>query len=46
MRLHTALRLIDVVAGVVDAWRPFSEDTLLGKTIWEIRTRRLLGVIA
>jgi hypothetical protein len=33
-------------AGVIEAWRFFSEGSLLGKTIWEIRTRRLLGVIA
>ena len=37
---------INLVAGVVQAWKSFSRDTLLGKTIWEIRTRRLLGVIA
>jgi hypothetical protein len=37
---------VHLVAGVVDAWRSFSEDTLLGKAIWEIRTRQLLGVIA
>jgi len=36
---------LNLVAGVVEAWRSFSEDTLLGKTIWEIRTRRLLGII-
>jgi hypothetical protein len=36
---------VNLVAGVVEAWKSFSEDTLLGKTIWEIRTRQLLGVI-
>jgi hypothetical protein len=36
---------VNLVAGVVEAWKSFSEDTLLGKAIWEIRTRRLLGVI-
>lgn len=36
---------VQLLAGVVNAWSSFSEDTLLGKTIWEIRTRRLLGVI-
>ena len=36
---------VNLIAGVVEAWKSFSEDTLLGKTIWEIRTRRLLGVI-
>jgi hypothetical protein len=38
-------RDVNLAAGVVEAWKSFSEDTLLGKTIWEIRTRRLLGVI-
>lgn len=36
---------VDLIAAVVEGWKSFSEDTLLGKTIWEIRTRRLLGVI-
>jgi hypothetical protein len=36
---------VNLVAGVVQAWKSFSEDTLLGKTIWGIRTRRLLAVI-
>jgi hypothetical protein len=36
---------VNLVAGVGEAWKSLSADTLLGKTIWEIRTRRLLGVI-
>lgn len=36
---------INLVAGVTDAWKVLSEDSLLGKTIWEIRTKGLLGVI-
>ena len=37
---------LDLMAGVTEAWRSFSEDSLLGKTIWEIRTKKLLGIIA
>jgi hypothetical protein len=36
---------VNLVAGVIEAWKFFSQRTLLGRTIWEIRTRRLLGVI-
>jgi hypothetical protein len=36
---------INLIAGVTEAWKVFSEDSLLGKTIWEIRTRKLLGII-
>jgi hypothetical protein len=36
---------VSLVAGVGEAWKYFSEDTLLGKAIWGIRTRRLLRVI-
>jgi hypothetical protein len=36
----------ELTIGAVEAWKPFSEDTLIGKAIWEIRSRRLLGVIA
>jgi hypothetical protein len=33
------------MAGATNAWKVLSGDSLLGKTIWEIRTKRLLGVI-
>jgi hypothetical protein len=36
---------IDLLAGVTDAWKVLSEDSLLGKKIWEIRTKGLLGII-
>jgi hypothetical protein len=36
---------INLLAGVTDAWKVLSEDSLLGKTIWEIRTKSLLGII-
>jgi hypothetical protein len=37
---------LDLMAGVTEAWKSFSEDSLLGKTIWEIRTKKLLRIIA
>jgi len=36
---------VSLRAGVANAWEVLSEDSLLGKTIWEIRTKRLLGII-
>ena len=36
---------IELLAGVTDAWKILSEDSLLGKTIWEIRTKGILGII-
>ena len=36
---------IDLCAAATQAWLEFSEGILLGRTIWEIRTRRLLGVV-
>ncbi len=36
---------VDLLAGVTDAWKVLSEDSLLGETIWEIRTKRLLRII-
>jgi hypothetical protein len=32
-------------AGTLEGWQELSVHSLLGKTIWEIRTRRLLGVL-
>ncbi len=37
---------VDLRAAVMDSWKYFSESTLIGKTIWAIRTRVLLGALA
>jgi hypothetical protein len=29
----------------VEAWKPLSENTFIGRVIWELRTRKLLGAI-
>ena len=36
---------VELLAGVTKAWEEISHDLLLGKVIWGIRTRELLGVI-
>lgn len=36
---------MDLLAGVVDAWKEMSQGSLLGKAIWNIRTKALLGVL-
>ena len=36
---------VDLRAAVTEAWLEFSEGMLLGKIIWEIRTKTLLGII-
>ena len=36
---------VELRAGVTTAWGTMSRESLLGKVIWEIRTRRLLGVL-
>ena len=45
--------LLDIYPGDVelarccaDAWKPLSENTFIGRVIWKLRARRLLGVIA
>ena len=38
-------RAVDLKAGVTVAWQGLSEHTLLGKAIWNLRTRGLLGVL-
>jgi hypothetical protein len=37
---------IDLKAAVVEAWKHIAEGTMLGQTIWSIRTKDLLGAIA
>ena len=37
---------VDLVAAVIKAWPEISNDTLLGRAIWNIRTKGLLGVLA
>lgn len=36
---------VELVAAVVKAWQEMSEGSLLGKVIWNIRTKKLLGVV-
>jgi hypothetical protein len=36
---------VDLVAAVVQAWKDLSDGALLGRAIWNIRARALLGVI-
>lgn len=36
---------VELLAGVTNAWAEMSRDSLLGKAIWNIRTKKLLGVI-
>jgi hypothetical protein len=36
---------VELLAGVAKAWEEMSRDSLLGKAIWNIRTKKLLGVI-
>ncbi len=37
---------LDLQAAAVAAWTKLVDGSLLGKAIWEIRTRALLGIIA
>jgi hypothetical protein len=36
---------VDLMAAVVKAWQEISEGSLLGKAIWNIRTKSLLGIV-
>jgi hypothetical protein len=36
---------VELMAGVTKAWEEMSRGSLLGKAIWNIRTKKLLGVI-
>jgi hypothetical protein len=36
---------VELRAAVVEAWQRLTEGTLIGRVIWNLRTRRLLGVI-
>jgi hypothetical protein len=36
---------VDLCAAATQAWLEFSDGILLAKTIWEIRTKKLLGVV-
>ena len=36
---------VELMAGVTNAWQEISEGSLLGRAIWNIRTKALLGVI-
>ena len=37
---------VELSAAVVKAWGELSKNSLLGKAIWNIRTRKLLGIVA
>jgi hypothetical protein len=37
---------IELYASVTKAWNALIKGSLLARAIWEIRTRRLLGVVA
>jgi len=36
---------LDLLKAIEGAWKVIADSTLLGRVIWEIRTRKLLGVI-
>ena len=36
---------LDLLKAIEGAWRVIADTTLLGRVVWEIRTRKLLGVI-
>ena len=36
---------VDLVAAAAKAWEKMSKDSLLGKAIWQVRTKNLLGVL-
>jgi hypothetical protein len=36
---------VELKRTVIEAWNVLSEMNLLGRTIWEIRTKALLGVV-
>ena len=36
---------VELKAGVTKAWQEISRDSLLGKAVWNIRTKKLLGVL-
>jgi hypothetical protein len=37
---------VELARCCVDAWKPLSENTFIGRVIWKLRARKLLGVIA
>jgi hypothetical protein len=36
---------VELRAAVAEAWHELSEDSLLGRAVWHLRTKRLLGVL-
>ncbi len=36
---------VELRAGLASAWEEMSRDSLLGKAVWELRTKKLLGVV-
>lgn len=36
---------VELLAGVVDAWKEMSNGSLLGRIVWNVRTKTLLGVL-
>jgi|SRR5271154_970959 len=36
---------VELARCCVEAWKPLSENTLIGRVIWDLRSRKLLGVI-
>ena len=36
---------VDLRAAVVQAWEEVTESMLLGKVVWNIRTKKLLGIL-
>ena len=36
---------VDLVAAVVKAWQEMSDGSLLGRAIWQVRTKKLLGAL-
>ena len=37
---------VELARCCVEAWKPLSENTFIGRVIWELRSRKLLGAIA
>jgi hypothetical protein len=37
---------VELARCCVEAWKPLSENTFIGRVVWELRTRKLLGAIA
>jgi hypothetical protein len=36
---------VELARACVEGWKPISENTFIGRIIWELRTKQLLGVI-